>query len=752
MVAIESLSLRDLLKNLRSNKILLPTLQRSFVWTEEQIEKLFDSIYKDYPMGALFIWETTWKEIKESNLRKFVGFLRFYNPYLEELNLINFEDMKQTRYYIVLDGQQRLTALNIGLRGLMGEKAAGRATWVEWKGLFINLLSDPKSGSVFKFIPIFDEEIKKNPQSFWSKCFVKRGKRQGKSVDMRKKNLYAECKELLQNMFDTKEGRKEFMNDLYPRIFEKRCKISGKGRKLWFPVWILYEELEGLCNSQNANDENRLIEDLLDAVGRILKSSLKDVEEDELKQLSKKIKANLKPFVHNFADYRINYYSITEKDPVRIFDIFNRVNTGGTQLSYADIIFGFVASSWEGARKEFTEILNRINEKIGGTRRDGFSIDFLIRTALMLYGKDVSPKVESILKKPDFIEYVKKNWGKIKEAIESSVEFISGFGITNRDMPSKNAIIPLIYLAYNNADYLEVLKKPESDIGLTKEILKYFFASVLRKAFSSHGDELLEKLRDIIKERFLSTGEIFEFKKLAEELLKERDLGKNLFINFYELEDEESQIYTGIALKAVWIFQEIEERKEMKRFAGLVRGLEVDHIFPKSKFSKERKEVSEAVDKFIECFFGPKGDEPCSEARELFRTFYEENRYEFDDELANFLNEFYEVPNLPGDFEKSFKEKFSTWLKDKIVNDWVDRLPNKMLLREKRNRSKKGGKLETFLNRLGKRARNELLEGNVLPPPDYYKDFADFVFFYLKRYQLLRDVFSKIFSESSSDA
>lgn len=37
----------------------LPNIQRHFVWNEEQIEKLFDSIMREYPIGTLLIWKTT---------------------------------------------------------------------------------------------------------------------------------------------------------------------------------------------------------------------------------------------------------------------------------------------------------------------------------------------------------------------------------------------------------------------------------------------------------------------------------------------------------------------------------------------------------------------------------------------------------------------------------------------------------------------------------------------------------------------
>lgn len=36
----------------------LPNIQRNFVWTEEQIERLFDSIMREYPISTLLVWRT----------------------------------------------------------------------------------------------------------------------------------------------------------------------------------------------------------------------------------------------------------------------------------------------------------------------------------------------------------------------------------------------------------------------------------------------------------------------------------------------------------------------------------------------------------------------------------------------------------------------------------------------------------------------------------------------------------------------
>ena len=89
--------------------IWLPNIQRPFVWSENQIERLFDSIMREYPIGTLLIWRT------KNNIRR----RKFIDHYKREIKLstynVNVEDSRKKM--LVLDGQQRLQSLFIGLKG-----------------------------------------------------------------------------------------------------------------------------------------------------------------------------------------------------------------------------------------------------------------------------------------------------------------------------------------------------------------------------------------------------------------------------------------------------------------------------------------------------------------------------------------------------------------------------------------------------------------------------------------------------------
>jgi hypothetical protein len=86
----------------------LPNIQRPFVWSEDQIARLFDSIMREYPIGTLLVWKT----------KELVKHRKFIDNYQRDTKLTIFTVPENRRSkLLVLDGQQRLQSLFIGLRG-----------------------------------------------------------------------------------------------------------------------------------------------------------------------------------------------------------------------------------------------------------------------------------------------------------------------------------------------------------------------------------------------------------------------------------------------------------------------------------------------------------------------------------------------------------------------------------------------------------------------------------------------------------
>ena len=51
-------SIHSLLNQIKNEEIVLPGIQRDFVWPKERITRLLDSIMRGYPIGITLIWET----------------------------------------------------------------------------------------------------------------------------------------------------------------------------------------------------------------------------------------------------------------------------------------------------------------------------------------------------------------------------------------------------------------------------------------------------------------------------------------------------------------------------------------------------------------------------------------------------------------------------------------------------------------------------------------------------------------------
>jgi len=95
------------LENLRRKDYQIPTFQREVVWERENVKKLWDSVYRFYPIGSILIWKT---DLKLHNHREIGG------HQIADLN-------DKTEYQYILDGQQRTTSL---LTSLYGGRIKGR--------------------------------------------------------------------------------------------------------------------------------------------------------------------------------------------------------------------------------------------------------------------------------------------------------------------------------------------------------------------------------------------------------------------------------------------------------------------------------------------------------------------------------------------------------------------------------------------------------------------------------------------------
>ena len=109
------ITIKNAIDGLFHRTYLLPAIQRKFVWSHEQIEVLFDSIMRGYPINSFMFWEVKGKEIKDGF--KFYETLTNYRQFFQDTNPEHIDTTGNSDFIAIIDGQQRLTSLYIGLKG-----------------------------------------------------------------------------------------------------------------------------------------------------------------------------------------------------------------------------------------------------------------------------------------------------------------------------------------------------------------------------------------------------------------------------------------------------------------------------------------------------------------------------------------------------------------------------------------------------------------------------------------------------------
>ncbi len=164
------LTIKQALNSVSRNLYVLPAIQREFVWKPEQICRLFDSLMQGYPFGTFLFWKV---EPEKSAQFKFYGFVQNYHE-RDAAHCPELGTLPNRELTAVLDGQQRLTALNIGLRGSLAIKEPNK-----WRSnpnafprrtLHLDLLAtggDEEEGEKFNFQFLEPDKATADTDALW---------------------------------------------------------------------------------------------------------------------------------------------------------------------------------------------------------------------------------------------------------------------------------------------------------------------------------------------------------------------------------------------------------------------------------------------------------------------------------------------------------------------------------------------------------------------------------------------------------
>ncbi|RDU51859.1 DUF262 domain-containing protein [Helicobacter sp. MIT 01-3238] len=185
-----AITINEAMQRIRNDEYLLPAFQREYVWEGWQIEELFDSLMRGYPISSMLFWEV---RDESKTAWRFYRFLKFYR---EKHNTHNeLVDTKQHKdFKAVLDGQQRLTSLYIALFGHYDEgirktkwQKENDDRWFYISSLYFNLTQskEPENPNVeYEFLWLdkketnekdiyiekYEDKDKQKHEQKWFKC------------------------------------------------------------------------------------------------------------------------------------------------------------------------------------------------------------------------------------------------------------------------------------------------------------------------------------------------------------------------------------------------------------------------------------------------------------------------------------------------------------------------------------------------------------------------------------------------------
>jgi hypothetical protein len=191
----------------------------------------------------------------------------------------------------------------------------------------------------------------------------------------------------------------------------------------------------------------------------------------------------------------ISYYLEVGEELDKVLQIFIRTNSGGTKLSYSDLLLSVATAQWNelDAREEIHRFVDEINN-IG----DGFDFnkDFVLKSCLVLgdFG-DVKFKVDNFTK--ENMLKIEERWDRIASSIRTAVKLISRFGFNRDSLTSSNALIPIAYYVYSKG-LDESYVTAGAHAADRVRVKEWLCRALLKKIFSGSPDALYPVYRRLI--------------------------------------------------------------------------------------------------------------------------------------------------------------------------------------------------------------------------------------------------------------
>ena len=479
-------TISKVLKRIATNDLVLPAIQREFVWQPEQICQLFDSLMQGYPFGTFLFWKI---EPSGSKDFRFYQFVRHYHqrdaPHCPPLDL-----MEERGLTAVLDGQQRLTALNIGLAGSMARKTK----YKHWK--------DPNA-------------------------FPKR--------------------HLCLNVLHEANGESDLQYEFDFRTEEQES--SNDDGKCWFRVSKI-RDFE--------KDVSEIGTWAMEHAGEQFK-----VANKALHRLYKVV----------FDEPLVTYYEEDSQDIERVLAIFIRLNSGGTVLSYSDLLLSIAVAQWQGdARQAIHDLVDELNTVGEGF---DFSKDLVLKAGLMLADiGSVGFKVKNF--NSENMAKLEKAWPSVREALLVAAGLLAEFGFNAKTVRADSALLPIAY--YIKTRGLDGKYLTQAKFKADRDAIRQWFIRTVLKAsgiWGSGQDVLLTALRETIREHGQNHFPFAEIRDVMARRGKSIDFEAEEINELAEMEYGDRRLFALLTL--LFDFVNVGQHH-----------FHIDHVYPKSRFTKSQ--------------------------------------------------------------------------------------------------------------------------------------------------------------------
>ena len=268
----------------------------------------------------------------------------------------------------------------------------------------------------------------------------------------------------------------------------------------------------------------------------------------------------------------INAFQEESQDPDKVLDIFVRVNSGGTQLSYSDLLLSMATNQWEelDAREEVRTLVSELNDTSAAF---GFSKDIVLKTGLVLIDvPDIGFRVSNFTQSN--MSLMEKHWPKIRSALITSVDLLASFGYSGRTLTAASAIIPITYYLNQRGlghSYVEASTHAADRL----KIQRWLTRSLMKRGIWRSGlDSLLSRIRDVIRNH---GTEGFPAEEIETAM---GAVGKSL-----RFEDAEISELMDLRFGSPRVFPVLAT---LYPGLNLTKSFHEDHIFPKSRFTRSK--------------------------------------------------------------------------------------------------------------------------------------------------------------------